>query len=50
MDSSGLRSLLASRATAEAGGGSLDGVAASTIVTRLLDITGLTGMIVPPPA
>lgn len=43
MDSSGLRSLLAAKATAEAGGGSFDVIAASSIVTRLLDSTGLTG-------
>jgi anti-sigma B factor antagonist len=41
MDSTGLRAILAGRADLSARGAALDVVAASTIVARLIEITGL---------
>ena len=47
MDSSGLRSLLSAKAATEAAGGTFTLSAASSIIRRLLEITGLAGMIEP---
>jgi anti-anti-sigma factor len=45
MDSTGLRTVLVAKAEIERAGGSLDVVAASSIVSRLIDITGIDGLI-----
>jgi len=45
MDSSGLRSLLSARAAMEGAGGSFTVSDASSIVRRLLEITGLTSLL-----
>jgi anti-anti-sigma factor len=46
MDSTGLRTVLVAKGEIERSGGSLDVVAASSIVTRLIEITGIDGLIV----
>ena len=48
MDSSGLRALLVARAAAEKTGGTVDITAVSTIVARLLEVTGLAELLAPP--
>jgi anti-sigma B factor antagonist len=45
MDSTGLRTVLVAKAELERAGGSLDVVAASSIVSRLIEITGIDGLI-----
>jgi anti-anti-sigma factor len=49
MDSTGLRAVLAARADLEGRGARLDVVRASSIVGRLLEITGLGEMVSDPP-
>ena len=48
MDSSGLRLLLVAKAEAEASGRTLDVTAASSIVERLFEVTGLADVLGPP--
>ena len=45
MDSTGLRTVLVAKGEIERAGGSLDIVDASSIVTRLIEITGIDGLI-----
>ena len=45
MDSTGLRVVLVARDQFAEGGGLLDVVAASSIVTRLIEITGIDGLL-----
>jgi anti-sigma B factor antagonist len=45
MDSTGLRTVLVAKGEIERAGGSLDVVAASNIVSRLIEITGIDGLI-----
>jgi anti-anti-sigma factor len=45
MDSTGLRTVLVAKGEVERAGGSLDIVAASSIVSRLIEITGIEGLI-----
>ena len=45
MDSTGLRTVLVAKGEIERAGGSLDVVAASNIVSRLIEITGIEGLI-----
>jgi anti-anti-sigma factor len=45
MDSTGLRTVLVAKDEIERAGGSLDVIAASSIVSRLIEITGIDGLI-----
>lgn len=45
MDSTGLRTVLVAKEELDAVGGSLDVVAASSIVSRLIEITGVDGLL-----
>jgi len=45
MDSTGLRTVLVAKGDVERAGGSLDVVAASSIVSRLIEITGIDDLI-----
>ena len=45
MDSTGLRTVLVAKGDIERAGGSLDVTAASSIVSRLIEITGIDGLI-----
>jgi anti-anti-sigma factor len=45
MDSTGLRTVLVAKGDIERAGGSLDVVAASSIVSRLIEITGIDDLI-----
>ncbi len=45
MDSTGLRTVLVAKGEIERAGGSLDVVAASSIVSRLIDISGIEGLL-----
>ena len=47
MDSTGLRAVLVAREDVREAGGDLDIVAASSIVTRLIEITGIEDLLAP---
>ncbi len=49
MDSTGLRAILEAREAIERAGGTLEVAAASNIVARLIDISGVTGLFSPQP-
>lgn len=47
MDSTGLRAILVAKEDIERAGGTLEVVAASRIVARLIDLSGVTGLLSP---
>ena len=49
MDSTGLRTILAAKEEIEQAGGTLEVAAASTIVSRLIDISGVSELLVQQP-